>query len=87
MYFLVKIKDKDRLLTGFDLQGPIYRDVVIKGTIRKSYPSLDVLKVSKKNPTDFIEYLEEKIKEITKRRDILTVQLENFRAELEDIDG
>ncbi len=51
--------------------------------MRKEYPSLSVLKVTKKTPGDFRKYLTDNIEELNKKVSFFEKQLSDFDEELE----
>lgn len=82
MYLLVNVGGKDKFMTGFDLQAGRFRDAKVKGVMRLDYPSLLVLRVAKKNPGDFHNYLTENIKYHKTKLLFFEKQLRDLETEL-----
>lgn len=77
---IIKRKDSYKIVSDSDLK--FYKTSEIIGHLEGNYPSLKSLEISKKNTKEFIDYLNQKIKEHNKQIKTYKIQLKKFRKDL-----
>ena len=80
---IVRAGDMFRIIACHDLtRYRKYKDYKIIGHLEGDYPSLKSLEISKKNTKEFMDYLNEKIKEHNKLIQNYKIQLKQFKDDL-----
>ena len=80
---IIKSKDSYKIISSYDLH--LYKHssrFEIIGHLNKEYPSLKSLEVKKKNVKEFLEYLNQKIKDHNRLIKSYKIQLKEFKDDL-----
>lgn len=77
---IIKSGDTYKIISCFDVER--YKKCKIIGILENDYPSLKSLEIRKKTTKEFLDYLNEKVKEHNRLIKSYKIQLKKFKEDL-----